>query len=79
MEVTRLDFWSAAAPRKNGKYEAFTVKNEILDVFLSVGGPMVCGVPVSDEFEKDGLMVQNFQNGAIIGDKWKRGAQISPP
>ena len=65
--------------RKNGKYEAFTVKNEILDVFLSVGGPMVCGVPVSDEFEKDGLMVQNFQNGAIIGDKWKRGAQISPP
>ena len=40
---------------------------------------MVCGAPVSDEFEKDGLMVQNFQNGAIIGDKWKRGAQISPP
>jgi len=44
-----------------------------------MGGPMVCGAPISNEFEKNGLIVQNFQNGAIVGSKWRRGVRIPSP
>lgn len=63
---------------------AYTVKNEILNAFQTIGAPAACGGPLSNEFiNKDGNLCQNFKNGAFVKVngtvEWKGGEAFEEP
>lgn len=65
----------------DGEYKAFTAKNQALDaaVVAPGGDPGTTGAPISNEFVKDGVVCQNYQKGAVIGDKFVVGEKVEQP